>query len=193
MLPRLAIRWRNLWAATQMKNPIVHKEGEEGTLMLDATTGKIVTPTDQQPDWAEGLTTGLIQERTSFYEKRFGKKSTAFRTMLARTEAIEYSDLGWIGVDASGAEKEIFADPTHRSEVVAKVLNIDTDVDTADASMSAKALAEREVSRENRGRTQSEIEALESSVNQGFTGETTRQQTERERLVSNAERQTGTR
>lgn len=164
-----------------MKNPIVHKDGEEGTLTLDAMTGKITTPLDQRPDWAEGLTTGLIQERTSFYDKRLGAESTAFKAMLESTTAIEFSDLGWIGVDAAGDEKEIFADPTFRSEVVAKALAIDTNADTADASMTAKALAEREVSRENRGRTQSEIEALEQSVGQGFTGETTRQQTERER------------
>lgn len=153
-------------ADKSLETVIVHKDGDEGTLQINARTGKIVTPNDQQPAWAEGLTVALVQERVTFYEKRLGAESTAFKTLMGQTEAIEFSDLGWLGVDAQQQELEITADPSYRSEVIAKALGIDTE----SGDMTGKALAEREVSRENRGRTQSEIEALEDSVRAGFQG-----------------------
>lgn len=148
-----------------IKGVTVHKEGAEGTILVDPMSGKILTPTDQQPDWCEGLATCLIQERISFYERRFGTGSAGFNEMMS-ADAVEFSDLGWLGVDAAGDEMEVFADPAYRSEVVAKVLGIDTE----SGAFSGTVLAEREVSRENMGRTQSEIEALEQSQGQGFQG-----------------------
>lgn len=165
-----------------MNNPkgvTVHKAGEEGTIIVDPRSGKIITPTDQQPLWCEGLATALIQERIGFYEKRFGEGSAAFNDVMS-ADAIEFSDLGWLGVDAAGDEMELYADGGYRSEVVAKALGIDTE----SGEMSGTVLAEREVSRENRGRTQSEIEALEASHAKGFTGG--------ERATVENERATGT-
>ncbi len=146
---------------------LVHKEGEEGTMVLDRLSGRIVTPLDERPDWAEGLTTALVQERVTYYEKRLGADSEAFKAIQDHTQAIEFSDLGWLGVDAEQHELEVQADLTYRSEVVAKALGIDTET----GEMSAPALAEREVTRENRPRTQAEMKALEESVEHGFQGE----------------------
>lgn len=165
-----------------MNNPqgvTVHKAGAEGTILVNPNTGKILTPIDQQPDWAEGLATALVQDRISFYERRFGEGSVAFNDVMS-ADAIEFSDLGWLGVDASGDELELFADPSYRSEIVAKALGIDTE----SGEMSGTVLAEREVSRENMGRTQTEIEAMERSQAQGFTGG--------ERSIVENERATGT-
>lgn len=147
-----------------MKNITVHKEGEEGTILVDGASGKIITPLDQQPEWTNGLATCLVQERLSFYEKRFGAESDAFKTIM-NADAVEFSDLGWMGMSVEGGDEiELFADPAYRSEVVAKALGIDTET----GEMSGKVLAEREVSRENRGRTQTEIETLEHSQDKGF-------------------------
>lgn len=160
-----------------IKGVTVHKAGAEGTILVDPMSGKILTPTDHQPDWAEGLATALIQERISFYERRFGVGSAAFNDVMS-APAIEFSDLGWLGVDAAGDELEVFADPSFRSEVVAKALGIDTE----DGTMSGDVLAEREVSRENLGRTQTEIEALERSTETGFQPGA-RGETEKERAT----------
>jgi hypothetical protein len=163
-----------------MKDITVHKEGEEGTVQVRGLDGKIITPIDLRPDWAEGLTTAFVQDRLSFYEKRFGKETEAFK-QIAEAEAVEFSDLGWIGMHATGGDEfEVFADHAYRSEVIAKALGIDTEAGT----FSGNVLAEREVSRENRGRTQAEIEALAQSVNEGFVAESTRQETERERQTA---------
>lgn len=174
----------NMTNGNMTKTLIVHKEGEEGTLQIEAASGKIVTTLDQRPDWAEGLTTALVQERISFYESRFGAGSTAFQSLMNDTTAIEFSDLGWLGVDAEQNELEVSADPHYRSEVVAKALGIDTET----GEMSHTALAEREVSRENRGRTPEEIAALEESVQSGFTGgvraETLNDQQQRDRQAA---------
>lgn len=160
-----------------MKNITVHKEGEEGTVLVDGASGKLITPVDQQPDWCNGLATCLVQERLSFYEKRFGADSDAFKTIQA-ADAVEFSDLGWLGMSAEGGDElEIFPTPEYRSEVVAKALGIDTET----GEMSGKVLAEREVSRENRGRTQTEIEALDHSVDKGFQPQSTREEALKER------------
>ncbi len=157
----------------------VHKAGAEGTILIDPMSGKIITPTDQQPDWCEGLATALVQERITFYEKRFGQGSAEFNDIMSAS-AVEFSDLSWLGVDASGDELELYYDPGYRSEIVAKALGIDTE----SGEMTGNVLAEREVSRENRGRTQTEIEALERSTTSGFTGG--------ERAAVENERATGT-
>lgn len=144
----------------------VHKEGEEGVLLVDRLEGKILTPHDQRPDWAEGLTVALIQDRLFWYEKRFGKESTAFKAIADETVAIEFSDLSWLGVDAEQEPLMVDFSADYRSEVVAKVLGVNTD----DATMTRPALAERELHRENPPRTQAERDALEQSLKEGFGG-----------------------
>lgn len=145
------------------KGVTVHKAGAEGTILVDPMSGKILTPTDHQPDWCEGLATALVAERITFYERRFGSGSAAFNDIMS-ADAIEFSDLTWLGVDADGDELELNYDPAYRSEIVAKALGIDTE----EGTFSGNVLAEREVSRENMGRTQTEIEAMEQSQSQGF-------------------------
>jgi hypothetical protein len=60
--------------------------------------------------------------------------------------------------------------------VLSKHLELDRDTGTVKG-----AIAEREVSQENRGRSQSEIEAMDESVRSGFGGSATRQAHEQER------------
>lgn len=148
---------------TSSKNTVlVHKEGEEGVISVDRTTGRIISSLDERPDWSEGLATALVQERLDFYQKRLGD-GTVYQS-LSDAQAIEYSDLSWIGVDANQDEQEIEASADYRMDIVAKALGMDRET----GELSGDIIAEREVSRENRGRTQGEVQALEESVKTGF-------------------------
>jgi hypothetical protein len=146
---------------------IVHKDGEEGTLTIQAQDGKIVTPDLQRPDWAEGLGVAVVQERTRFYETRFGKDSTQFKAILDQTQAIEFSDLIWLGVDAAGEPIEITYDANYRSEIVAKALGIDTD----EGTMSLPSKGERELQRQHHTMSQQEFAELNAAKDKGFNGQ----------------------
>lgn len=173
------------YTMTQIKmrdTVLVHKENEEGTIQVRVSDGKIITPLDQRPDWAEGLAVALVQDRLSWYERRLGKESSAFKALEASQEAIEFSDLDFLGVDAEQQELEVYHDPATRSEFVAKALGIDTEVYDEDKGIQGN-LAEREVSRETMGMSATEINEMAEAQNKGFVGETVREQTQRERAA----------
>lgn len=149
--------------AHKVKPIIVHKAGEEGTMEVDALTGAILTQVDQRPEWAEGLAAALLQERHTFYELRFGKQSTQYAE-VAKADAIEYADLGWIGVNEDGDEVEIEASAEYRSEVVAKALGIDT----IEGSLGDGVTHEVEVDTKRHTMSQHERNALEQAQTQGF-------------------------
>lgn len=153
--------------AHNVKPIIVHKEGEEGTLQVDAMTGALLTPTDDRPAWSEGLAAALLQERVTFYEIRFGKGSEAFKATV-NADAIEFADLGWIGVNEDGDEIEIEASSEHRSEVVAKALGIDT----IEGSLGDGITHEVEVDTKRYTMTQHERNAMAEAIDHGFTDAT---------------------
>jgi hypothetical protein len=157
--------------AHKVKPIIVHKAGDEGVMEVDALTGAILTANDQRPDWAEGLAAALLQERLTFYETRFGKQSDQFKA-VQQADAIEYLDLGWIGVNEDGDEIEIEANGEHRSEVVAKALGIDT----LEGSLGADVTAEIEVDTKRHTMTEHERAELQQAANQGFTDATAEEQ-----------------
>lgn len=144
---------------------LVHKEGEEGVFTIDRLTGRITTPIDERPEWCDGLATALIQERLKFYKDRLGD-GTQFAAIEAAT-AIEYSDLGWIGVDAEGDEVEIEADPATRTEMLAAALGMDEEGELTDRS---RVLAETEADTQNTSMTAEELKALEEARDVGVGG-----------------------
>jgi hypothetical protein len=149
--------------AHKVKAIIVHKAGDEGVMEVDALTGAIITQIDQRPEWSNGLAAALLQERHTFYETRFGKASTQY-SEVAKADAIEYSDLGWIGVNEDGDEVEIEASAEYRSEVVAKALGIDT----IEGSLGDGVTHEIEVDTKRNTMTQHEREVMERAQSQGF-------------------------
>lgn len=157
--------------AHKVKPIIVHKAGDEGVMEVDALTGAIITANDQRPDWAEGLAAALLQERLTFYETRFGKESAQFKA-VQQADAVEYLDLGWIGVNEDGDEIEIEANGEHRSEIVAKALGIDT----LEGDLGAGITAEIEVDTKRHTMSQQERSVMEQAANQGFSDETTAEQ-----------------
>jgi hypothetical protein len=149
----------------------VHQEGAEGTLQVDALTGSILTPLDQRPDWAEGYGVAVLQERIKFYEDRLGKDSQTFKDIIGAT-TISAGDLAWVGVDSEQEPHEFSASEEHRMDVIATTFGINRD--TGDMGVTT---AQREVSAQNRGRSQHEINALEESLEAGFnTGDVAHQQ-----------------
>lgn len=148
--------------AQKANQVIVHKEGEEGVIAIDRATGRLLTPLDERPEWTEGLATALVAERLDFYQKRLGD-GTTFQ-QIADAAAIEYSDLGWIGVNADGDEIELEANPDYRMDLVANGLGVNRET----GDITGTVLAEHEVSRDNGTRTGDEMRALETSVETGF-------------------------
>jgi hypothetical protein len=143
----------------------VHKAGEEGTISYGASTGKIFTPISERPEWCEGITTVIPQERLKFYSDRLGKDSEMFEAIQAAT-VVAFEDLAFIGIDAEQNEMEFHASDGHRMETLSLLLGIDR------ASGDIKdSLAEREVSKDNYGHSQKEINAIHESLEQGFQGQ----------------------
>jgi hypothetical protein len=144
----------------------VHKDGEEGIIQVDARTGNIVTDPVDRPDWAAGLAVALLQERITFYEGRLGAASADFET-IKTADTINFEDLSWLGAsqdeETAGDATMLQCEPDFRQSVLAKVLNID--LETGDV---AGTLAERELSVQNIGRTQAEINEMEDAVRHGF-------------------------
>jgi len=163
---------------------LVHKKDHEGTLQIDTHTGYILTPMDERPEWAEGLTLAQIAERHKFYGDRLKDHYTA---EMAAPEVFAYEDLSWLGareypVDApyinpeTGMEEPfeafiIDADEEHRQEVLANVLGFtateETLTEPAGWDFADKTTQERittvDIDMPNVERTAEELEAFERS------------------------------
>lgn len=146
---------------TNTKTITVHKEGAEGSLQVDAYTGLIKTPLIQRPDWAEGLTNCLLQERTVFYQKRLGP---AYK---GQESALAFQDLSWLGLDAEQAECQLDADSDYRSDVVAKALGIDRE-DFETEQPFGSVVAEAELDLEKRDLARSEASEDNAELLTGF-------------------------
>lgn len=150
-------------STTTGKTILVHKEGEEGSIQVDARTGKIVTGVDDRPGWADGLVVALLAERHGFYSQRLGPK---YASDHADPSAIVFQDLGWIGVDAEGEECELEADSDYRMEVVASVLGINREDFESDEQFGA-TVAEAEIAMDQ-WRSDSEVALVDESLSQTF-------------------------
>ncbi|MFT3671276.1 hypothetical protein [Aestuariivirga sp.] len=97
--------------------------GQEGSFQIDALTGMVQNPQDV-PEWATGVVTGLLAERARHYDARLG---AAGANAHLDNPLVEFSDLGWVGVDNEGDEVSIDANDETRREIVAKLLGLNTD------------------------------------------------------------------
>lgn len=140
---------------TTGKVALVHKDGAEGALAIDAITGQVLPNQHDRPDWAEGLVAALLAERHGFYAKRLGSK---YADEHAHPEAYQFADLGWVGVDAEGLEVELAADDEYRMDVLAKVLGADRESGTIGGT-----IAEHEIARDA-NRSADEAKALEEDA-----------------------------
>lgn len=141
------------------KTLLVHRKDHEGAVQINATTGIIVTANDERPEWSDGLTVALINERDQFYTSRLGP---AYTNEMRRPEVLEYADLSWIGVDEEGHEVEIEADAEHRMQTLADIVGVDRSADATAEHTKGTILAEAEVAYD-RERTFEEQAALEQA------------------------------
>lgn len=138
----------------------IHSIGHEGSLVVDALTGAILTPMMERPDWSEGLAVALLYEHVHFYTSRLGHYGTP--------EVYAKEDLAWVGVSHDGDELEIEADAEYRMDRLASNLGIDREEGTLEG-----AIAEAEMSFD-RLRTKDDVAALEANQAQGFNEEENR-------------------
>lgn len=112
------------------KTSLVHKDGHEGSVVIDGMTGIILTPSEQRPDWAadDNLAAAVVSERFKFYEERLGKE---YAQSIQFAELIDSRDLQWVALDEEGELlAPIEADSDYRMEVIAKAVGADLEEGT---------------------------------------------------------------
>lgn len=139
---------------------MVHKKDHEGALLIDANTGLPNGPVDERPEWSDGYTAALLNERREFYAKRLGPTSTDEHQY---PQMIDTDDLGWIAVDATGSEFEIEASAEHRMNVIGELAGVD--MTTGEATGTNMVTAEIAL---DTARTDEQASALEQSQEAGF-------------------------
>lgn len=142
----------------------VLKDDHEGALLINAISGVVQQDPMERPEWADGLATALLAERHTYYSSRLGQQ---YADEHKEPEAFNFDDLGWIAVDAEGAELEMSASEEYRMEVIGAALGLDRENDT----MAGTTLAEVELTL-NRERTDGEVGALEETQREGFERKT---------------------
>lgn len=100
---------------------LVHREGEEGAIQINAMTGVILTATDERPPWADGLAAALTAERLGWYTSRLGE---VYAKEHFAPEALAFEDLGWLAIDEEGEPVELEADIEHRMNVISEYNSI---------------------------------------------------------------------
>jgi hypothetical protein len=154
---------------------LVHCEGQEGTIEIDYQTGQITTPTDQRPDWADGLLNAMTHERDAFYagvgkpgDENFqpGRLGPVLYEEKHRfPEAIDSRDLKWITMDDSGTQMgEVEASHEYRMEVVQTVLQVDEE---GVSQISGRVLADIEIANDQ-VRGKSDLELLDQASRTTF-------------------------
>lgn len=73
-------------------NTPVHKEGEEGVLLIDTLTGQFAQPIDERPSWADGHIVANLADRWGFYAARLGPM---FTPAVKFPQMLNYADLAW--------------------------------------------------------------------------------------------------
>lgn len=108
---------------------IVERTGEEGTLTICNAVGhthygRILTPLDERPDWAQGLAIAAMEERIKWYTDRLGK-GTVVEGKVIGADHVNYDDLTWVGINEEGDEIEIEASADHRMDTLQTLLGMD--------------------------------------------------------------------
>lgn len=142
------------------KTAMVHKEGAEGILLIDALTGHVIPGQQDRPEWAEGLVLAQLAERHLFYTNRLGPQ---YADKHKAPELFAFEDIGWLGVDmATGDPIVSEASDEHRMNVVGTVLGIDRETGSVKGS-----LAEAEIARDDT-RTEGELKDFRAAQDKGY-------------------------
>lgn len=161
---------------------LVHKQNEEGAITIDRSTGQIVTPHDERPDWAQDYQIAQVAERHLFYVDRLGALYTEDRQ---RPDILAAEDLGWVcareyPVDAPYVNPEtgeksdhelytVDADHEFRQAQLAAVFGVEAELDEHgnETGSIANAQAEAAIAADNL-RTPEELAELEKEQMAGY-------------------------
>jgi hypothetical protein len=149
--------------ATSGKTAGVHMEGAEGIIQIDAVTGHVLTGPLDRPDWAQGYTTAVLQERVGYYERALGD---AFTPEMRDPEVFAAEDLDWVAVADDDEHSEYVAEHSaeHRQNVVMAFTKGDITTDEQ-GHLTGDDVIELSTERE---RSPEEAAALEESQKTGF-------------------------
>jgi hypothetical protein len=142
----------------------VHKENEEGVLLIDGFSGRVAGDPMERPEWAAGLVLALLGDRHEFYVSRLGPLYT---DSMRIPSAYNVEDLDWRTIEEDGqTEGSIEHDSEFRMEVMATAAGITR---TNDPEQAIHANVEREVtiSRDTL-RTEEEVSAFNKAQDEAF-------------------------
>jgi len=142
----------------------VHKENEEGVLMIDAFSGRVAGDPMERPEWASGLVLALLGDRHEFYSARLGPLYT---DEMKTPSAYNVEDLDWATIEEDGVtEGKLEHDSEFRMDVMATAAGITR---TNDPSQAISEHVEREVtiSRDTL-RTEEEVSAFNKAQDEAF-------------------------
>lgn len=143
------------------KVALVHKNGAEGVLQIDALTGQVVPGQHDRPEWAEGLVMANYAARHIFYAARLGDQN--YTAEMRNPEVFAFEDLDWLALNMEdGEEVEIAADDEHRMNVLAVALGVDRETGNIKG-----VVAETEIA-SDQTRSAEELAALTSAQQERF-------------------------
>lgn len=158
---------------------IIHKDGEEGAILIDQTTGAVLLGQQDKPEWSEGLMAANLVERHTFYLTALGPDN--FKADMQVPVGLDMADLGWVAWDQEQQEVEIEADAEFRSNRIRDIL-VDLGIVAVDAATGEDIFTAGEsimLDTDSR-RTPEQVSALDRAQEQGFAAIQ-----EKERKVSN--------
>jgi hypothetical protein len=91
----------------------VSKDGEEGIITIDKSTGNILTHLDEMPEWTNGLLMAITGERIGYYNGRLGDVPPVNAHL--EDQSVNFADLAWLARDDAGNEADIPADAEYRN------------------------------------------------------------------------------
>lgn len=122
---------------TTNTSPImVHKSDEEGAFIVDRKTGSVLTPSNEMPQWAEGLVSASLASRVGWYEQRLGAQ---LPEAIRSPSSIEHSDLDWVAVDEAGDYIDIEHNAEYRTGILGTLMGVDLeDFDNFEKNLGAE-------------------------------------------------------
>lgn len=131
---------------------LVHKQGAEGSIMVDAFSGQVLTPADERPEWADGLAMANFAERHKFYTDRLGTQ--LYTPQHQHPELYAFEDLEWLAIAMedtqapdgtpieAGGEMMLAADDEFRMEAIAVLIGADRETGEIDGKVTEVMLAD---------------------------------------------------
>lgn len=142
----------------------VHKENEEGVLLIDAFSGLVQGDPMERPEWSAGLTCALVNDRQEWYTSRLGPLFTA---EMQRPQAFNVEDLDWKTIEEDGlTEGDQPHDADYRMEVMAGIAGI-TRTNDPEVAIHPDASVGVTIARDNL-RTDEEVAAFNKAQEEGF-------------------------